>query len=105
MSYYNRYKDFKVNGKPTTVPLILLPKKSSDRKVVYKVGQSRLDKISQQMYDTPYFGWLILQANPEYGGQEWNIKDGRILRIPFPLTVSLQDYKSELDKHLLYYGR
>ena len=27
MSYYNRYKDFKVNGKPTTVPLILLPKK------------------------------------------------------------------------------
>ena len=57
------------------------------------------------MYDTPYFGWLILQANPEYGGQEWNIKDGRILRIPFPLTVSLQDYKSELDKHFLYYGR
>jgi hypothetical protein len=105
MSYYNRYKDFKVNGKPTTVPLILLPKKSSDRKVVYKVGQSRLDKISQQMYDTPYFGWLILQANPEYGGQEWNVKDGRILRIPFPLTVSLQDYKSELDKHFLYYGR
>ena len=105
MSYYNRYKDFKVNGKPTTVPLILLPKKSSDRKVVYKVGQSRLDKISQQMYDTPYFGWLILQSNPEYGGQEWNIKDGRILRIPFPLTISLQDYKSELDKHFLYYGR
>jgi len=105
MSYYNRYKDFKVNGKPTTVPLILLPKKSSDRKVVYKVGQSRLDKISQQMYDSPYFGWLILQANPEYGGQEWNIKDGRIIRVPFPLTVSLQDYKSELDKHFLYYGR
>ena len=105
MSYYNRYKDFKVNGKPTTVPLILLPKKSSDRKVVYKVGQSRLDKISQQMYDTPYFGWLILQANPEYGGQEWNIKDGRVIRVPFPLTVSLQDYKSELDKYFLYYGR
>ncbi len=105
MSYYNRYKDFKVNGKPTTVPLITIPKKSSDRRVVYKVGQSRLDKISQQMYDNPYFGWLILQANPEYGGEEWNIKDGRILRVPFPLTVSLQDYKSELDKHFLYYGR
>jgi len=105
MSYYNRYKDFKVNGKPTTVPLITIPKKSSDRRVVYKVGQSRLDKISQQMYDNPYFGWLILQANPEYGGEEWNIKDGRIIIVPFPLTVSLQDYKSELDKHFLYYGR
>ena len=105
MSYYNRYKDFSINGETKTVPLITIPKKSSDRRVVYKVGQSRLDKISQQMYDNPYFGWLILQANPEYGGQEWNIKDGRILRVPFPLTVSLKDYKSELDKHFLYYGR
>ena len=105
MSYYNRYKDFELNGQPKTVPLIEIPKKSSDKYVVYKVGQSRMDKISQQIYSTPYFGWLILQANPEYGGQEWNISDGRIIRVPFPLTVSLQDYKSELDKHFLYYGR
>ena len=105
MSYYNRYKDFKIDGKPKTVPLIKIPEKNTDRFVVYKVGQSRLDKISQQMYETPYFGWLILQANPQYGGQEWNIEDGKIIRVPFPLTVSLQDYKSELDKYFLYYGR
>jgi hypothetical protein len=105
MSYYNRYKDFEVNGITKSVPLIPIPEKSSDRYVVYKQGQSRLDKISQQMYDTPYFGWLILQANPQYGGQEWNITNGRIIRVPYPLTVSLQDYKSELDKYFLYYGR
>ena len=105
MSCYNRYKDFEVNGVTKTVPLIPIPEKSSDRFIVYKQGQSRLDKISQQMYNTPYFGWLILQANPEYGGQEWNITNGRIIRVPYPMTVSLQDYKSELDKYFLYYGR
>ena len=105
MSYYNRYKDFVVNGVNKTVPLIKIPEKTSDRFVVYKVGRSRLDKISQQMYDAPYFGWIILQANPTYGGQEWNIPDGTVIRIPFPLNVSLLDYKGELDKHLLYYGR
>ena len=68
MSYYNRYKDFKINGANKTIPLITVPKKSSDKYLVYKVGKSRLDKISQQI-------------------------------------VSLQDYKSELDKHFLYYGR
>ena len=105
MSYYNRYKDFVVNGVNKPVPLIKIPEKTSDRFVVYKVGSSRLDKISQQMYENPYFGWLILQANPSYGGVEWNILDGTIIRVPFPLNVSLLDYKSELDKHLLYYGR
>ena len=28
MSYYNRYKDFELNGQPKTVPLIEIPKKS-----------------------------------------------------------------------------
>ena len=27
MSYYNRYKDFEINGNPKTVPLITIPKK------------------------------------------------------------------------------
>jgi len=105
MSYYNRYKDFIQNGELKVVPYIEIVQKTSDRFVVYKVGRSRLDKISQQMYDTPYFGWFILQANPEYGGQEWNIPDGRLIRVPFPLFSSLQDYKDALDKHFLYYGR
>ena len=54
MSYYNRYKDFIQNGELKVVPYIEIGKKTSDRFVVYKVGRSRLDKISQQMYDTPY---------------------------------------------------
>jgi hypothetical protein len=94
-----------LNGQQTVVPYINLPTKTTDKKYIYKVGQSRLDKISQQYYGAAYFGWLILIANPMYGGQEWNINDGDILIIPFPLVTSLQDYKNTLDNHFFYYGR
>jgi len=103
--YYNRYIDFLIEGSQTVVPFVNLPSKSSDKKFIYKVGESRMDKISQQNYGTPYFGWLIMMANPQYGGQEWNIPDGAILTIPFPLITSLQDYKSQLDNRFFYYGR
>jgi hypothetical protein len=103
--YYNRYTDFLVEGSQTVVPFVNLPSKTSDKIYIYKVGESRLDKISQQNYGTPYFGWLIMMANPQYGGQEWSIPDGSILTIPFPLITSLQDYKSQLDNRFFYYGR
>ena len=102
---YNRYTEFVINGQQTVVPYINLPSKTTDKRFIYKVGQSRLDKVSQQYYDTPVFGWLILVANSNYGGQEWNIPDGAILTIPFPLVASLQDYKNELENHFFYYGR
>jgi hypothetical protein len=51
------------------------------------------------------FSWLILQANPQFGGLENNIYDGAVLIIPFPLLPSLQDYKAALENHFYYYGR
>jgi hypothetical protein len=105
LQYYNRYDDFLVNGQQTVVPFVNLPQKTTDKTYIYKVGRSRLDKISQEYYKTPFFGWLILQANPQYGGLENNIPDGAILIIPFPLLPSLQDYKSAINTHFYYYGR
>jgi len=102
--YYNRYNTFLINGQQTVVPFVNVPSKPSDKRYIYKVGQSRTDKISQQYYGSPYFGWLIMQANPQFGGLESNIPDGSILTIPFPLLSSLQDYKSALDTHFFYYG-
>jgi len=102
---YNRYLEFLVNDTQTIVPYVNIPKKSSDKVYIYKEGMSRLDKISQQYYGTPTFGWLILLANPQVGGFEFNISDGTILTIPFPLITSLQDYKNSLDNHFFYYGR
>ncbi len=98
LQYFNRYSNFLINGQQTIVPYITLPSKSTDKNYIYKVGQSRLDKISQQYYDSPFFGWLILQANEEYGGLEWNIPDNSIIVIPYPLVSSLQDYNSQ-DKY------
>ena len=100
--YYNRYTDFNINGENLTVPYVKIPTKASDKKVMYKVGQSRLDKISEQYYGTPYFGWLILQANPYVGSLEWDINDGQILIVPYPLVASLQSYKQAVDDYFFY---
>ena len=103
--YYNRYTLFQVNGQQTVVPFVTLNGKPSDKVSVYNVGVSRLDKVSQEYYGTPFFGWLILQANPEFGGLENNIYDGAVLSIPYPLVTSLQDYKTAVENHFFYYGR
>jgi hypothetical protein len=103
--YYNRYSEFLINGGQTVVPYVTLPQKPSDQTYIYKVAMSRLDKVSQEFYNSPYFSWLILQANPQFGGLENYIYDGAVLIIPFPLIASLQDYKAALDNHFYYYGR
>ena len=103
--YYNRYSEFLINGNQTVVPYVNIPKKVTDKSYIYKVGRSRLDRVSQEFYNSPVFNWLILQANPQFGGLETNIYDGAILIIPYPLVASLQDYKSELENHFYYYGR
>lgn len=105
MRYWNRYNDFLVNGQQTVVPFVTIPSKSTDKRYIYRTGKSRLDKISYEFYETPYFGWLILMANPQYGGLETNIPDNSLLFIPYPLTDTLQDYNAALENHFFYYGR
>ena len=105
LEYFNRYQNFLINGQQTVVPYVKVPTKTTDKKFIYKVGMSRLDKVSQQFYDSPFFGWVILAANPEFGGNEFSIPDGSILTIPFPLLASLQDYNNALQTQFYYYGR
>ena len=105
MEYDNRYQNFLINGNQTVVPYLKLPQRATDQRYLYVKNKSRLDKISYEKYGAPYFGWLIMTANPIFGGLESNIPDGTILIIPFPLVAALQDYKSALDTHIFYYGR
>lgn len=102
--YYNRYQLFEEDGNFQIVPGIELPIKSTDKFITYKKGKHRLDKISQEYYNTPYFGWLILVANPLAGSVEFEIPDNFILRVPTPFVSSLQDYKQVVEKYKLYYG-
>jgi hypothetical protein len=103
--YYNRYSDFNINGEQTIVPFVSIVQKPTDKTFIYKVGRSRLDVVSQEFYNSPFFGWLILQANPQFGGLENYIYDGAVLIIPFPLLPSLQDYKAAVSEYFFYYGR
>ena len=97
--YYNRYQKFNFNGKYTTLPFIKIEPKSSDKTVLYRQTQSRMDKLSQEYYGNPYHGWLIMLANPQYGGVEESIPNNEIIRIPFPFKDSLQQYISEVQKY------
>jgi hypothetical protein len=102
--YYDRYKEFRGNGGVKVLPFIKIPEKSTDKLDVYKTGKTRFDKLSQKHYGNPYHGFLILLANPEYGGLEFDIPDGSIIRIPFPFKQTLQQYEEEVNKYIQLYG-
>lgn len=102
--YFDRYQYFEQDGGFRIVPGIEIPLKGTDKYVFYKKGKTRLDKLSQDYYSSPLFGWLIMQANPSLGGIEFEIPDNSLIRIPFPLIASLQDYKKGVDLYNLYYG-
>lgn len=102
--YFDRYQFFINDGEFKIVPGIEIPIKSTDRYIQFRRNKDRLDKLSQEYYNSPLFGWVILQANPIVGGVEFTIPDNFLLRIPFPLISSLQDYKKNIELYKLYYG-
>lgn len=104
MKYFDRYNNFRVNNSMKPIPGIVIPASSGDKKIVYKLGNSRLDKISDSYYNTPYYGWLIMLANPEFGGLEFNIPDQSILRVPFPFESALNSYIIQINKYNTLYG-
>jgi hypothetical protein len=77
---------------------------SGDKNVVYKLGETRLDKLSNTYYNTPYYGWLIMLANPQFGGLEFNIPDQSIIIIPFPFESAIGRYTAEVNKYKALYG-
>lgn len=102
--YYDRYKDFRKNGEVKPLPGIILRESDSDKRVVYELGKSRLDILSEKYYNNPYHGFLIMLANPQFGGLEFDIPDGEIIRIPFPFNSALEEYNNQVSEHLRLYG-
>ena len=104
-TYYDRYKLFRENNTVKPIPSVVLTKKNNYKSFLYKKGESRLDKISQLYYNNPYHGWLILLANPEFGGLEFKIPDRTILTIPFPFKDALLEYENLIKTHIELYGK
>jgi hypothetical protein len=87
----------------TTLPFIKIPVKPSDKRIVTD-NKTRFDKISQTYYGNPFHGWLILQANPEFGGLEFDIPENTVIIVPFPLNKSLEEYQSQVERYKRLYG-
>lgn len=101
---YDRYKRFRVNGVVNIPPAIKITPKSTDYFETYIHGQSRLDLISFDYYGDSGYDWLILLANPEVPDLEYLIPNGTILRIPYPLEVTLENYNNQIDKYEALHG-
>lgn len=98
--YYDRYQLFRENGQVKNVPFIPIPEKSTDKKIIWREGISRLDKVSQQFYGVPTAGWLILQSNSYLASLEGGFEDGQIIRIPFPYRQTIEQYHQSVNNYL-----
>ena len=99
MATYDRYTLLRENGDFKIVPFGKIEPKDSDFFELYKKNETRLDLLSYKYYNDPNYGWLIMQANPEYGSMEFEIPDGAELRIPYPLNVSIDSYELSIRKY------
>lgn len=102
--YFDRYEKFRVDGSITPLPFIRIPESNTDKTVIYRLGKTRLDILSQKYYNNPYHGYLIMLSNPKYGGLEFDIKDGDVIRIPYPFDSAIERYIEQVNRYKELYG-
>lgn len=103
--YFNRYNDFKINGELKTQPHIFIGELSSDKFIKFKKRFDRMDILSNRYYNNPYCGFLIMMANPHLGGLEFDIPNGTLIRIPFPLESAIERFNKEKNNYINLYGK
>jgi len=93
---YKRYEILKnSDGTTDAMPFVNLPTNPSDKFEFWNTEFHRLDKIAQKYYGNPFYDFLILYANKIYLN-EFDIPDGALIRIPFPLVKVKADYEAAL---------
>lgn len=102
--YFDRYDNFRSNNTMKPIPGLNLGTDTTDKSIIYKLGETRLDKLSNNYYISPYYGWLIMLANPQYGGLEFNIPDQSIIVIPYPFESAINRYITAVNKYNSLYG-
>jgi len=101
--YYDRYQNFRFNNQVRVLPFIKIPTSSDDVFIEY-TNRTRLDIVSNTYYGSPYYGWLIMQANPQYGGLEFDIPEGSVIRIPLPFLAALNSYQQAVKNYDVLYN-
>lgn len=96
--YYDRYEKFRIDGKITKIPFIKIDKSATDIYINFDVTKHRLDTLSYKYYGDPNYGWLLMLANPQCGSIEFEIPDGSVFRIPYPIGDALQRYERNIPR-------
>lgn len=95
---YNRYEIFRnEDGTTDQLPFVALPQNPSDKFEKFQLGFTRFDKLAAKYYGNVFFDFLITNANPKFIS-EFDIDDGELIRIPFPLEKARTDYENGLKK-------
>lgn len=95
---YDRYEILKnSDGSIDMMPFTTISESYSDLSEVWVLGRSRLDKLALRYYNNPFFDFFILYANPQFTDQ-FDIPDGTLIRIPFPLDRVKLEYETFLRK-------
>jgi hypothetical protein len=95
---YNFYKNLLKPGTNElyNMPPISIDNRDTDKKVIYNKNFTRIDRISGDIYEDETLGRLIMWANPEYD-YEYDIPDGAVIRVPFPLNAVLQEINTKIN--------
>jgi len=100
--YYDRYQSFRADGEIKKIPLIKIDKSSTDLYIKFDKNKMRLDSLSYKYFGDANYGWLLLLANPQFGSMEFEIPDGVLFRIPYPLQTALLSYERNVNE---YFGK
>lgn len=94
---YDRYLLLKnPKGQTDMMPFVKIPENLSDKYETWNTNFSRMDRLSKKYYGNPFYDFLILLANPQYSS-EFDIEDGTVIRIPFPLNKAVADYEATIE--------
>lgn len=99
MDYYDRYSRFREDGNIKIVPFLKIDEYDTDIAITFNKRTMRMDTLSYKYYGDANYGWLIMQANPQYGSMEFSIPDGVSLRIPYPLNTAKTRYENAIQKY------
>lgn len=95
---YKRYEIYKnEDGTIDQLPFVEIPINSSDKYEKFKLGVTRFDKLAGKYYGNEFYDFLITNGNPKYLS-EFDIEDGTLIRIPFPLEQARTSYEDGLKQ-------
>lgn len=83
---FNRYSNLGYEGdKMKMLPFVKISESVSDKYEIWNSMIHRYELLSDQYYGSPFYDVFLYYGNPEYLS-EYDIPDGTIIRIPFPLN-------------------